>query len=50
MIKVNYDTETTLVKGFYPDFISYTSIPEPYIEVSDDEHQAGLGKQMCFID
>lgn len=50
MIKVNYDTETTLVKGYYPDAINYTSIPEPYIEISDEEHQEALGKQMCVID
>lgn len=49
MIKVNYDTETTLVKGYYPDSINYASIPEPYIVISEEEHQEGLGKQMCVI-
>lgn len=49
MIKVNYDTKTTLVKGYYPDAINYASIPEPYIEISDEKHQEGLGKQMCVI-
>ena len=49
MIKVNYDTETTLVKGYYPDAINYKSIPEPYIEISGKEHQEALGKQMCVI-
>lgn len=49
MIKVNYDIETTLVKGYYPDAINYASIPEPYIEISGKEHQEALGKQMCVI-
>ena len=48
-IKVNYDTETTLVKGYYPDAINYTSIPEPYIKIFDEEHQKALGKQMCVV-
>jgi hypothetical protein len=50
MIKINYDTETTLVKGYYPDKINYTLIPKPYIEISEEEHQEALGKQMCVID
>jgi len=50
MIKVNYDTQTTLVKGYYPDFIQYNSIPEPYIEITEEQHQEALGKQMCVID
>ena len=49
MIKVNYDTETTLVKGCYPDSINYASIPEPFIEITQEEHQANLGKKMCVI-
>jgi len=48
MIKVNYDTETTLVKGYYPDSINYTLIPEPFIEIEDDAQV--LDKQMCVID
>ena len=47
MIKVNYDTETTLVKGYYPDSINYASIPEPFIEIENDAQV--LGKQMCVI-
>ena len=46
-IKVNYDTETTLVKGYYPDSINYTLIPEPFIEIEDDAQV--LDKQMCVI-
>jgi len=49
-VKTNYDKKTTLVKGYYPDTINYSSIPNPYIEISDEEHQAALGKQMCVID
>lgn len=47
MIKVYYDTETTLVKGYYPDSINYASIPEPFIEIENDAQV--LGKQMCVI-
>ena len=49
MIKVNYNPETTLVKGYYPDSINYTSIPEPYIEITEEQHQEGLGKIMCVL-
>jgi hypothetical protein len=47
-IKVNYDIETTLVKGYYPNSINYASIPEPFIEI-EDSAQDNL-KQMCVID
>jgi hypothetical protein len=50
MIKINYDIETTLVKGYYPDIINYASIPEPYIEITEEQHQIALGKQMCVVD
>ena len=46
-IKVNYDTQTTLVKGYYPDSINYASIPKPFIEIEDSEQI--LDKQMCVI-
>jgi len=49
MIKVNYDTVTTLVKGYYPNSINYASIPEPFIEITDEEHQEALGKTMCVV-
>jgi len=48
MIKVNYDPQTTLVKGYYPDSINYASIPEPFIEIEDSEQDNS--KQMCVID
>lgn len=48
MIKVNYDSQTTLVKGYYPDSINYASIPEPFIEIEDNVQV--LDKQMCVID
>jgi len=47
-IKVNYDIETTLVKGYYPDSINYASIPEPFIEIEDSAQV--LDKKMCVID
>ena len=46
-IKVNYDTETTLVKGYYPDSINYASIPEPFIKIENDAQI--LDKQMCVV-
>ena len=39
MIKVNYDTNTGEIKGYYPDDIPYPSIPEPYIEIDEAAHQ-----------
>ena len=47
MIKVNYDPQTTLIKGYYPDSINYTSIPDPFIEIEDSEQDNS--KQMCVI-
>ncbi len=47
-IKVNYDQETSLVKGYYPDSINYVSIPEPFIEIENDAQI--LDKQMCVVD
>jgi hypothetical protein len=49
-VKVNYDTKTTLVKGYYPDIINYALIPEPYIEITEGQHEIALGKQMCVVD
>lgn len=51
MVKVNYDLESKKVLGFYPDFINYNKIPEPYIEVSDEKHaelveMANSGKEL----
>lgn len=48
MIKVNYDSQTTLVKGYYPDSVKYPSIPEPFIEIEDGKQDNT--KQMCVID
>jgi hypothetical protein len=48
MIKVNYDTKTTLVLGYYPDSINYASIPEPFIEIENGTQN--YTKQMCVID
>jgi hypothetical protein len=36
MIKVNYDQNTTLVTGYYPDSVKYNSIPTPNIEIEDN--------------
>ena len=47
MIKVNYDEKSSLVLGYYPDSINYNSIPEPWIEIEDNEQI--LDKQMCVV-
>ena len=47
MIKVNYNSNTTLVLGYYPDSINYNSIPKPFIEIEDDAQI--LDKQMCVV-
>lgn len=49
-VKVNYDKETTLVIGNYPDDTAYKSVPEPYIEVGEGEYHDNLGKTMCVVD
>lgn len=49
MIKVNFNPETTLVQGYYPDSINYASIPEPFIEITQEQHQASFDKQMCVV-
>lgn len=38
MVKVHYNEATRKVEGFYPDFIEYVAIPEPYVEVTDERH------------
>ena len=48
-VKVTYDVKTTLVTGYYPDLIKYRSIPEPWIEITDEEYKKFLGKKMCVI-
>jgi hypothetical protein len=58
--KVKYNQETTKVESFYPNFIKYNNIVideeaktidgSPYIEISEEEHQAALGKEMAVVD
>lgn len=38
MIKVAYDATTGEIKGYYPDSIGYSSIPEPNIEIDEAAH------------
>lgn len=45
MIKVNYDTTTGEIKGFYPVDIAYTSIPEPYIEIDESAYRDCINNQ-----
>ena len=59
MIKAKYNQQTTLIEGYFPSFINYpnnvinteakTIDGSPYIEISDEEHQETLGKQMCVV-
>lgn len=46
-IKVNYDLETGLVKGYYPENINYKNIPRPFI-IIDESEQDKTGKQMVI--
>ena len=58
MIKVKYNSETTLVEGYFPDNINYpnndidtvnkTIDGQPYIEIEAD--QQVFDKQMCVVD
>lgn len=57
-IKVKYNTKSTKVEGYFPNNIKYKNINEefktidgsPYIEITEEEHQAAMGKTMCVID
>ena len=51
MVKVHYNEVTRKVEGFYPDFIEYETVPEPYVEVTDERHaelveMANSGKEL----
>jgi len=48
MIKVKYDSVSTLVEGYYLDSIKYKVIPEPFIEIEDADQIAN--KTMCVVD
>ena len=58
MIKVKYNSETTLVEGYFPDNINYpnndidtvnkTIDGEPYIEIEADQQVIGI--TMCVVD
>jgi len=37
MIKVNYNISGKIM-GFYPDSIKYLSVPEPFVEIDEDEY------------
>ena len=45
MIKVNYDSTTGEIKGFYPDDVGYVSIPEPHIEIDEIAHRDCINHQ-----
>lgn len=45
--KVNYDEKSNLVLGYYPNSINYNFIPEPWIEIEDEEQDNT--QQMCVI-
>ena len=49
-IKVNYDPQTGEVKGFYPKDIKYKSIPEPCIEISQEEHKSYSEKKKIVVE
>lgn len=59
MIKVKYNQETTRVEGFYPSFVKYNNIVidkdaktidgSPYIEVTEEEHQAALELNIAAV-
>ena len=51
MVKVHYNEATRKVEGFYPDYVEYAAIPEPYVEVTDERHaelveMANSGKEL----
>lgn len=48
-VKVHYNPESGDIKGYYPNSVNYSSIPEPYIEINESE-QDKTGKIMCVVD
>jgi len=58
MIKVKYNSETTLVEGYFPDNVNYpnndidivnkTIDGQPYIEIEEDQQVIGI--TMCVVD
>ena len=38
MVKVNFDSTTGEIIGFYPEDINYKDIPEPFLEVDSATH------------
>lgn len=49
MIKVWYDSETGVVKGFFPEENNYESIPAPTIEITPEQHQEYFDKGQRHI-
>lgn len=39
MYKVHYNSSNGSILGYYPDFIEYSAIPSPNIEIEDLDHQ-----------
>lgn len=50
IVKAHYNLETSEVIGYYPDFNDYNSIPEPNIEISEEEWHTSLCKKMKVVD
>ena len=58
--KVRYNQETSKVEGYLPSFMNYpnnvideeakTIDGSPYIEITEEEQQAALGKEMAVVD
>lgn len=59
-VKVKYNQQTTLVEGYFPSSLNYpnnvidteskTIDGSPYIEITEEQHQEALVKQMCVIE
>lgn len=59
-IKVKYNQDSTKVEGYFPNTVTYknniideeakTIDGSPYIEITEEEHQASMGKTMCVVD
>lgn len=59
-IKVKYSTTTTKVEGYFPDSVKYpnnvidedaqTIDGSPYIKITQEQHEAAMGKEMAVVD
>lgn len=49
MMKANYNADTGSILGFYPNEIEYAEVPEPCIEITQEQWQECINNQDKYI-